>query len=168
MKKCVKCNVEKNFEDFSKAKENKDGLRGTCKICLTLYQIEYHKNYTINNIERKRINNRLYNKKRRLTDSLFKLKCNIRTLIGNSIRNNNYSKKTKSFKILGCSYEHFKEYLENKFTDGMNWDNQGKWHLDHIYPVSLAKDEQHLIQLNHYTNFQPLWAVDNIKKGNKI
>ena len=50
----------------------------------------------------------------------------------------------------------------------MNWENAGKWHLDHIYPVSLAKDEEELLKLNHYTNFQPLWAVDNIKKGNKI
>ena len=50
----------------------------------------------------------------------------------------------------------------------MNWENQGEWHLDHIYPVSLAKDEQELIKLNHYTNFQPLWAADNLLKGNKV
>ncbi len=50
----------------------------------------------------------------------------------------------------------------------MNWNNHDLWHLDHIYPVSLAKDENHLIELNHYTNFQPLWAVDNIKKSNKL
>ena len=50
----------------------------------------------------------------------------------------------------------------------MNWDNLGEWHLDHIYPVSLSKDEEELIKLNHYTNFQPLWAIDNMIKGNKI
>jgi hypothetical protein len=50
----------------------------------------------------------------------------------------------------------------------MDWNNQGQWHLDHIYPVSLATNETHLIKLNHYTNFQPLWAIDNIKKGNKL
>jgi hypothetical protein len=50
----------------------------------------------------------------------------------------------------------------------MNWDNRKDWHLDHIYPVSLAKDEQELIKLNHYTNFQPLWAIENMSKGNKI
>jgi hypothetical protein len=222
MKKCVKCNIEKNLEDFSKAKENKDGLRGTCKICLTLYQKKYYKNYSINNLENKKeyskkyyidnkdkilnkgktynINNKeklkqyskkyytnnseklkeknrknyskeycnKYMKERRLIDSLFKLRCNIRGLISKSIKNRGYTKNSKTFEYLGCSYQYFKEYLEDKFTEGMNWENQGEWHLDHIYPISLAKDEEHLIQLNHYTNFQPLWSVDNIKKGNKI
>jgi hypothetical protein len=50
----------------------------------------------------------------------------------------------------------------------MTWENQGQWHLDHIYPISLAKNEQEVIKLNHYTNFQPLWAKDNLTKHNKI
>ena len=101
-------------------------------------------------------------------DSLFKLTNNTRTLIKQSFRRNGYSKNSKTYQILGCSFEEFKQHLENKFTKGMNWSNIGEWHLDHIYPVSLAKDEDELIRLNHYTNFQPLWAVDNLKKGNKI
>ena len=101
-------------------------------------------------------------------DSLFKLTNNTRTLIKQSFRRNGYSKNSKTFQILGCTFEEFKKHLENKFTEGMNWNNIGEWHLDHIYPVSLAKDEEELIKLNHYTNFQPLWAIDNIIKGNKI
>ena len=50
----------------------------------------------------------------------------------------------------------------------MSWNNAGEWHIDHIYPISLATDENHLIKLNHYTNFQPLLALDNIRKSNKI
>lgn len=46
-------------------------------------------------------------------------------------------------------------------------DNHGKWHMDHIKPVSLAKTENEIIELNRYTNFQPLWAKDNLSKGNK-
>lgn len=49
----------------------------------------------------------------------------------------------------------------------MNWSNQGIWHLDHIKPISLATTEEEVIALNHYTNFQPLWAEDNLRKGNK-
>jgi hypothetical protein len=109
-----------------------------------------------------------YQKERKKTDALFKLRGNISSLIWISIKNQGYSKKTKTFEYLGCSFEEFKKYLESKFTKGMNWDNFGKWHLDHIYPVSLAKNEEELIKLNHYTNFQPLWAIDNIKKSNKI
>lgn len=101
-------------------------------------------------------------------DSLFKLTNNTRTLIKQSFRRNGYSKNSKTYQILGCSFEEFKNHLENKFTKGMNWNNIGEWHLDHIYPISFAKDEEEIIKLNHYTNFQPLWAIDNIKKSNKI
>ena len=47
----------------------------------------------------------------------------------------------------------------------MNWDNI---HLDHIKPLATAKTEEDVILLNHYTNFQPLLAKDNLNKGKKI
>ena len=122
------------------------------------------KEYAFKN--REKINKNQANRKQK--DSLFKLRCNVYNLIYVSIKKQGYSKKTKTFKILGCSFEEFKSHLEKQFVDGMTWNNMGKWHLDHIYPVSLAKDEEELIKLNHYTNFQPLWATDNIKKSNKI
>lgn len=129
---------------------------------------KYQKEYDLNNKEKKRLYNKEYSRKRRLTDPLFKLSTNIRHLINISFKRQGHSKKSKTYKILGCTSEEFKTYIENQFTDGMSWDNQGNWHLDHIYPVSLAKDEEHLLKLNHHTNFQPLWAVDNIRKSNKI
>lgn len=107
-------------------------------------------------------NNKLKN------DYLFKLIYYTSSLIRKTFKRNGYSKKSKAYHILGCTFEEFKEHLERQFKYGMSWDNQGEWHLDHIYPVSLAKTEEELIRLNHYTNFQPLWAVDNIKKSNKI
>ena len=115
---------------------------------------------------------RLYQKewtiKKRKEDPLFKLQKNIRSLILDKIKKKGYTKKSKTYQILGCTYEEFKEHLERQFTKGMTWENYGDWHLDHIYPVSLAENEEELIKLNHYTNFQPLWAEDNIKKSNKI
>lgn len=50
----------------------------------------------------------------------------------------------------------------------MSFDNQGEWHLDHIIPLATAETEEEIIRLNHYTNFQPLWAFDNLSKGSKI
>jgi hypothetical protein len=150
---------------------NSEKIKETSKL-FQLNNLEktksYRKKYILNNIDRKRINNRLYNKKRRENEPLFKLSGNTRTLIHQSFTRNGYTKNSKTFKILGCTFIEFKNYLENKFTKDMSWENQGKWHLDHIYPISLAKDEEHLIQLNHYSNFQPLWAIDNFKKGNKV
>lgn len=118
---------------------------------------------------KKSINNKInqYNKNRKSIDPLFKLSCNLRTLIYNSIKRQGYKKTSSTFEILGCTFEEFKQHLENQFTEGMTWNNAGEWHIDHIYPVSLATDENHLIKLNHYTNLQPLWAIDNLKKSNK-
>ena len=50
----------------------------------------------------------------------------------------------------------------------MNWENYGLWHIDHIIPISYAKSEEEIYKLNHYSNFQPLWAKDNLSKGNRF
>jgi hypothetical protein len=50
----------------------------------------------------------------------------------------------------------------------MSWYNQSEWHYDHYYPVSLAQTEQDMYIFNHYTNFRPLWAKDNLTKSNKV
>jgi len=149
------------------------------KIKKKEYDKQYRKKYYEENIEeiqKYRLDNKIkinqndniYRKNRRQIDPLFKLTMNIRSLIGLSIRKQNYSKQSKTFEILGCTYEDFKQHLERQFKKGMTWENSGSWHLDHIIPVSLAKDEQDIVKLNHYTNFQPLWAADNLLKGNKV
>ena len=61
-----------------------------------------------------------------------------------------------------------KEHLELQFVDGMSWDNRSEWHIDHIIPLSSAKTDEEIYKLCHYTNLQPLWAEDNLKKSNKI
>ena len=50
----------------------------------------------------------------------------------------------------------------------MNWENYGEWELDHIVPASLGKTEEEIISLNHYLNFQPLWASENLYKSDKV
>jgi len=82
-------------------------------------------------------------------------------LIGRAFANQNISKKNKTFKIIGCSSVYFyNEWLEKKY-------NPPHSHLDHIIPISLAKNEKEVILLNHYSNFQVLSAEQNISKGNK-
>lgn len=149
---------EKNKEDIiSKniiyCKKNKDRRN-------ELARENYHKN---NYKENKRI----YTKNKLEEDELFKLKFNIRTLIRNSIKRRFTKKSKKTTEILGCSFEELKLYLESKFDDKMNWENQGTyWHIDHIIPISYANNEEDVYLLNHYTNLQPLYWLDNLKKSN--
>jgi hypothetical protein len=77
-------------------------------------------------------------------------------------------KKSKTFSMLGCSIEEFWNHLEKQFTDGMTRENYGKWHIDHIIPLSSAKNQEELERLFHYSNCQPLWAKDNYSKNNKL
>lgn len=112
-------------------------------------------------------NNYITNRKK--DDPLFKLKCNLRTSISKSIRTNGYTKKSKTYEILGCSFEEFKNYIESKWEPWMDWSNHGKynreenygWDLDHITPISSAINEANVIELNHYSNFQPLCSYIN-------
>ncbi len=67
----------------------------------------------------------------------------------------------------GYSAKELKEHLERQFLPGMNWENYGKWHVDHIRPCvsfDLSDDEQ-LAECWALANLQPLWASDNIRKG---
>ena len=100
-------------------------------------------------------------------DPLFKMSRYMRTRIYQAFAAGNYTKRSKTYHMLGCSFKTLQAYIEKLFTAGMSWDNQGKWHLDHILPLAAATTEEELIALSHHTNLQPLWAKDNISKGDK-
>lgn len=125
------------------------------------------KKYAIRNRQKIRERMKFYLRDRRKKDILFKLSLNIRALIRDSFKNKNIKKKTKSEKILGCSICDFKKHIESNFQLGMSWENRSEWHIDHIMPVCLAKNELHLIRLNHYSNLRPLYATENLKKSGK-
>ena len=109
-----------------------------------------------------------YNRKKRKTDPLFKLQNNLRCRTYQAFRNKGYSKNTKTQEMLGVDWEIAKQHIERQFTKGMNWENQGEWHIDHIIPLASAKTPERLKQLCHYTNLQPMWAVDNLSKSDSI
>lgn len=128
-------------------------------------RLEYRKEYDKNNREKR--NEYLSNKKK--IDPIYRLSCIVRNRIYSFLKNKNITKQNKTFDIVGCSPEFLKEYLEQKFTEGMSWELMGRnIHIDHIVPLSFAKTEEELYKLCHYTNLQPLWAEDNLRKSNKI
>ena len=107
-------------------------------------------------------------KERRNTDPIFNLTNRMRGRLRKYLIILNISKKNKTFEIVGCSPQFLKEHLEKQFVDGMTWENRSEWHIDHKIPLSSAKTEEELYKLCHYTNLQPLWAEENLKKSNKI
>ena len=129
---------------------------------------EYKKKYIEENKEniRKRYNK--WEKNRRKTDYLFRLKQNLRSRTRGAFKNKGYSKNTKTQDMLGVDWEVAKQHIERQFKKGMSWDNYGEWHIDHIIPLASAKTPERLKQLCHYTNLQPLWAVDNLSKSDSI
>jgi hypothetical protein len=144
---------------------------------------ERSKEYFINNKEKRlKQNNRRY-RERREEDPLYKLTTNIKRNIRGAMTRNNFKKSSRTNKILGCTYEEFKKHIEVQWKPWMNWGNYGVyngeenygWDLDHIIPISSAINENGIILLNHYSNFQPLCSYvnrdvkcDNIITINKV
>ncbi len=111
---------------------------------------------------------REYCAKRIKEDPMFALKNRLRSRVNSCIRKNGWSKKSKTIKMLGAEWETVKAYLESLFVEGMSWENRGDWHIDHIVPLASAQNEEELEKLCHYANLQPLWAIDNLKKGDSM
>jgi hypothetical protein len=172
MKLCKGCLKELHTSSFSKNKTEKDGLQRRCKPCNKIYRdsikdkhSEYRRKYDIDNKDYLLAKRRNYEKVRH-TDPKNKLKRAIRSYTSRVIRKKGLIKCRKFNEYLGCSVEHLIAHLESQFKDGMNWSNYGKWEIDHIKPISLASSIKDVYELNHYTNLQPLWKVDNIVKSN--
>ena len=93
----------------------------------------------------------------------------MRTIATRAVKQLGLGKKlARTHELFGCSPEELKAHIESLFLEGMTWENHGQygWHIDHIRPVSSFSAEE-IMQVNHYTNLQPLWASDNVKKSNK-
>jgi hypothetical protein len=115
--------------------------------------------------EKCRLRRRKYTIAKYREDPKFNLKMRLRRRVRDAIQRQGYRKNTKTMQMLGCDWGHLKQHIESQFLRGMTWDNKHLWHIDHIVPLSSAKTEDELIKLCHWTNLQPLWAEDNLRKG---
>jgi hypothetical protein len=130
---------------------------------------EKKKEYLKNNKEKINVKRSKYLKNKYKTDILFKIKIISRNMINKSLKRNGYIKNSRTYEILGCTYEEFIMYLESKFESWMNWDNYGLyngtenygWDIDHIIPLSTIMNENDIFKLNNYTNLQPLCSYIN-------
>jgi hypothetical protein len=113
---------------------------------------------------------RSYMARRAATEVAFKLKGVLRARVRAAIANSGGQKSHKTMHLVGCTVQHMRQHLEQQFTEGMSWDNHGDWHIDHIIPCAAfdLSDDQQQLRCFNYTNLQPLWAVDNLSKGDRI
>ena len=186
---CKVCNKEKDINNFRKYKvnkENKTYYRSSCIICERKTRMEsYYKNleknreYSEKSKERyrkdkkaKNTYNAKYIKLKRKNDKIFLLKINIRRNIRDSFKRINKKKNKKTEEILGCSLENFIDYLiktyEKNYNEKWSWEYIKNVNIDHIIPLALAKTEEDVMKLCHYTNLQLLKTEDNKKKGAKL
>jgi len=138
--------------------ENKESILLKNKLYMENNRPEYNKM------------SRNWKRKRLQFDLGFRILNNLRVRIKEAIHNSKKSARTRV--LVGCSITYLRNYLESQFDDEMSWANYGKfgWHIDHIKPCvsfDLRKEEEQRECFN-YTNLQPLWAKDNLRKGSKI
>lgn len=108
-----------------------------------------------------------YRIQRESKDPEFKLLRYLRGRLREALKKQNADKQIKTIALLGCSVKDFKLHLESLFVEGMSWNNHGEWHVDHKRPCASfdLTDIKQQQECFHYTNLQPLWAVDNLSKN---
>lgn len=187
LKWCPKCESILEYSNFRKNKNRKDGLNGWCKRCCTNYQkiererglVQRELRYR-NSIKGKKTLQKATEKYRKTekykiswkkTNKKNKLSNSISARMRQSLHGCKYNRHWES--LVNYTLEDLKSHLEKQFKPGMNWKNHGRdgWHIDHIKPIDLFNITDY--RCDDFTecwslgNLQPLWAKDNMKKGNK-
>jgi hypothetical protein len=193
---CCDCDTNKAVENFNKNPLSKTGFEKRCKSCQSIYcknyvkinkkelkqksKVYYLKNKNIicakvknyrtdeSNREKIRIKSNNYVKTRYKNDPIYNLISRLRSNLRICLKRNNWKKNTRTLQIAGCSGKQLKEHIEDQFKPGMSWNNSNLWEIDHIYPTSLATSEKEVYELFHWSNLQPLWALENKQKSNKV
>lgn len=148
------------------AKSTSERVRtGKEKICLACNKPYYSANWET----RKYCSYKCYwNHSRQSSNLERRIIKNISSRIRFALKRGHFTKNQSSVEILGCNIKEYKDYLENMFLTNMSWENYGftGWHIDHIVPLCTFNltDSEEQRKAFHYTNTQPLWRVDNLKK----
>lgn len=174
-KKYRKDNVEhiKNYrkENKERQKETHRRWRKENKDYLNQYYSQWreqNKDYLKTYREGYKERRRSIERERRNSEPLYKMGVYLRNRTLSAFKSKRWNKNNKTQHILGADYETIFNHIQSRFKGGMSWDNFGEWQIDHIIPLASANTEEELIGLCHYTNLQPLWAEENLIKGNKI
>jgi len=151
---------EKKSRNYKKwSKENKEQLK------------TYSKKWRKENREHVNQYARDYERKRRAEDPKYRLGVRTRTAVWQLLKERNINKTNKTFALLGYTIEELMAHLEKQFTEGMNWDNYGEWHVDHKKPMTSfqfeSTDDEQFKLCWCLDNLQPLWKSENLSKGSR-
>lgn len=167
LKRCIRCKIVKQLQQFytRKLPSGRKSQYSYCKKCDT----GRHRGlYTTKQYRRK---NRIRKQKAR-EDPRIRLNCAMASGIRRCLKT---GKQNESWtKLVDFTLVELCEHLEEQFKKGMSWANYGKngWHLDHRKPLSAFEfesiDDAEFKECWALANLQPLWAKENMSKGNKI
>jgi len=82
-----------------------------------------------------------------------------RSILYSTLKRLNTSKQSSTIDELGYSALELKDHIEKQFTEGMNWDNHGEWHIDHIKGVINFDSDTEVSIVCALDNLQPLWST---------
>lgn len=188
MKICLSCKTPKRLSEFNIDRSRKDGKQVFCKECRNVKCTSYRKKNKMKvavslkkwfNSEkgiayrRSRIESGVIaqiQKQRIDTDINYRLRQRLGVRIWNALKAKGVRKLYKTEQLIGCTIKELKQHLESQFKEGMSWGNYGKWHVDHKLPCvsfDLSKQKEQK-KCFHYSNLQPLWQLDNIRKGGRL
>jgi len=90
-------------------------------------------------------------------------------VVRNAVRKALKCNKSKRYiEYLACDIQTFRNHIEAQFKENMTWDNYGEWHVDHITPLKYNNPTiEEVIERLNYLNTQPMWATENVSKGNR-
>ena len=172
---CTTCKQNKHHSLFERKGEQRPYR---CKMCRNKYELdkrhanleEYNKKKRedwIAHNEKRTASRRKNLQKRRDEDPSYRVRMNMHVRLNQMVTR----KVGKTMELAGCSLEDLMKHLESKFAEGMTWENYGikGWHVDHIRPCASfdLEDPEEQKKCFHWSNLQPLWAVDNLKKSDK-
>ncbi|MEN3369961.1 MAG: hypothetical protein V7609_2104 [Verrucomicrobiota bacterium] len=134
-------------------------------------RLKQTKQYYAQNKDRMREAHTIYMRVRRHRDAAFAVQLRLRCTFARALRKYEIGRPESITatvcQLLGCSLTEFGHYLESKFLPFMSWENRRHWHIDHERPLASfdLTDPEQQKRAFHYTNLQPLWAIDNLRKG---
>lgn len=169
-------------------RNSKDGYSTECLPCIRIYEKNRKSNkkisdkkYYLKNKEKilaytkKYLSNHEYKLKRnknrsarRISDVGYRIENRLRVRLHSALKGKLKLLKTKE--LVGCSTKFLKEHLESQFKDGIAWDNFGDWHIDHVRPCASfdLSDLEQQKECFHFSNLQPLWAIENLRKSDRL